>query len=104
MSTCCNHCLGYNDYTQAPSLTHHTPRNAFQAQSAQPRLRVFDLCNLVHMLQTNCAHRALDCVSHCWTAGTGLALLPVVVVHRPGYITGTSDLVLGGEHARCAEQ
>jgi hypothetical protein len=99
-----DHRLWHNDHSQTPRLTHHTPRNTLQAQPTQPRLRVLNLRNLIHMLQAHRAHRSLDRISHRWTTRTRLSLLPIMIIHRAWYISGASYLAFRRQHACCAEQ
>jgi hypothetical protein len=56
------------------------------------------------MLQADRAHGSLGGISHGWAAGTGLTLLPVVVIHGTRHIAGATNLVLRREHTSCAKE
>lgn len=46
----------HNVYSQAACLCDNALDNAFKRRSAQPRLRVLDLCNLPDVLQADLAN------------------------------------------------
>lgn len=96
--------LRHNDNPQTRRLPNHTPRNPLQLQALQPRLRMLDLRNLIDVLECHGPNRPLRRIPIRWRTRARLALLSVVVVHRPWYIARAADLVLRGQDAGCGEE
>lgn len=96
--------LRHNNNSQAPRLPYNTPCNPLQTQPAQPRLAVLNLRNLIDMLQGHCPHRAQHRIPNRRTTRARLALLAIVVVHRPRHIPSAADLALCWRNARGAEE